>query len=134
MQLRPFLPVICAAFSLYSCATHSASTPTTTSVDFDIAQRPLRLERREKVSGGKCIAILRYHPVDNTKFTADLDQNGSDPSCRVVDVTGSNPLLVNGQPLLNSSETITFGTGTTTCYGPPIPNPPRCFCTASPCP
>jgi hypothetical protein len=38
------------------------------------------------------------------------------------------------EPLQENSGSITFGTGTTTCYGPPIPSPPRCVCKALPCP
>jgi len=38
------------------------------------------------------------------------------------------------EPIREVNEYITFGSGTTTCYGPPIPSPPRCVCTALPCP
>jgi hypothetical protein len=69
-----------------------------------------------------------------------------DSSGKVTDVvpasgchSGNGPLFVVGpsnrrEPLRVNSEYITFGDGTTTCYGPPIPNPPRCVCTAQPCP
>ena len=59
--------------------------------------------------------------------------------CVKSDIPRRNPLFVIGQG--NNRELvkevgsyITFGEGTTTCYGPPIPSPPMCVCTRAPCP
>jgi hypothetical protein len=55
--------------------------------------------------------------------------------CHTSKEEGSAPrLLVNGEPLVENTGSITFGTGTTICYGPPIPSPPVCICTKKPCP
>lgn len=85
------------------------------------------------VAGGKC------------KVTKIFDANGN-----LADITlgeGStcvlarpdpilNPLMLGDQPLQNntSRDGITFGNGTTTCYGPPTPKTPLCICTKAPCP
>jgi hypothetical protein len=84
------------------------------------------LTRTALVAGGKCIAKLTYKNGELSEV--DTDTQG----CFVGEA--KSPLMVNGQPLQNNAESITFGTGTTTCYGPPIPSPPRCVCTALPCP
>ena len=98
---------------------------------------------RSEMAGGKCVA----HPVAGGKCVAHpkCDTHGNvvdvdtDPPCvkaRVDDHnnSGAKSLLVNGEPLVENTGAITFGTGTSTCYGPPIPNPPICICTKSPCP
>ena len=79
-------------------------------------------------AGGKCA----YKPkCDASGNLVDVD---TDPPCVRAPLTA---LQCNGAPVqLNESSInwITFGTGTSTCYGPPIPNPPICICTKSPCP
>lgn len=88
--------------------------------------QPMSVTKTDVVAGGKCVARLIY------------DGNGklvnvtTDPPC----VTYSGPVSVNGQPLQNNTGPtgITFGNGTTTCYGPPVPSPARCICTRAPCP
>ena len=84
------------------------------------------LTRTALVAGGKCIAKLTYKNGEITEVNTDTQ------GCFVGEA--KSPLMVNGQPLQNNAESITFGTGTTTCYGPPYPSPPRCICTAQPCP
>src|SRR5438094_10613545 len=84
------------------------------------------MQQTELVAGKKCVAkIIR----DGSGPIIDVD---TDPPC----VKGSGNLFVVGsqsrrEPLLENTgpHGITFGNGTTTCYGPPIPNPPRCVCT-----
>jgi hypothetical protein len=80
------------------------------------------------VAGGKCTAHLIFDKHGNVSDVT------TDPPC----VTGSpvGDIIVNGAPLKNNTgpHGITFGTGTSTCYGPSIPSPAKCVCTASPCP
>jgi hypothetical protein len=88
--------------------------------------RTIPLTRTALVAGGKCVAQLTYK--DGEIVSVDTETKG----CFVGEA--KSPLLVNGQPLQDNPSSITFGTGTTTCYGPPNPNPPRCVCTRQPCP
>ena len=86
--------------------------------------RTITLTRTALVAGGKCLAKLTYNN------SGDLISVETDPPC----IVGRGPLLVNGKELQDNPDSITFGSGTTTCYGPPIPSPARCVCTATPCP
>jgi hypothetical protein len=81
------------------------------------------------VAGGKCTAHLFF----------DANGNLSDVTTDSPCVTNDNPdadVIVNGKPLKNNTSPfgITFGDGTSTCYGPPVPSRPKCICTAAPCP
>ena len=81
------------------------------------------------VAGGKCTAHLFFDANGN------LSDVTTDPPC----VTNDDPnadVFVNGKPLRNNTSPfgITFGEGTTTCYGPPVPSRPKCICTVAPCP
>ena len=73
------------------------------------------------------------------KHTYDADGNlleiTTGPPCVSGEPKGGF-LFVNGEPLRynDSPHGITFGNGTTTCYGPPIPSIPKCICTRAPCP
>jgi len=86
------------------------------------------------VAGGKCLAHLTFDGNGNVDITADPLVPGL--PCEVGSPSDENPLLINGEPLRNNTSPngITFGNGTTTCYGPPIPTVPKCICTKSPCP
>jgi hypothetical protein len=91
------------------------------------------------VADGKCIAHLIFDKKGNVIDVTANNAPGYTPGtgqtdCTAVSVTGD--IIVNGNPLKNNTgpHGITFGTGTTTCYGPSIPSPARCICTASPCP
>jgi hypothetical protein len=81
-------------------------------------------QRIESVNGGQCKAILLFK--NNQLFEVQTQ-----PPCIAAK---AKDLKVNGQPVQFLEGSITFGTGTTTCYGPPIPTPAYCVCTASPCP
>jgi hypothetical protein len=94
------------------------------------------------LAGGKCKATLALDSLGNV---ADILSTESFPlsagnDCQIgsppPDEQGRRELKVNGTPLQNnvSAHGITFGTGTTTCYGPPRPSVPKCVCTAQPCP
>jgi hypothetical protein len=86
------------------------------------------------VAGGKCLAHLSFDGSGNIDITADPLVPGV--PCEVGSPDDEHPLLINGEPLRNNTSPngITFGTGTTTCYGPPIPSVPKCICTKRPCP
>lgn len=98
------------------------------------------------VANGKCIAHLIFDKKGNViDVTADnapgYVPTGDEVPCTVGSpvVTPTNPngdIFVNGAPLKNNTgpHGITFGTGTTTCYGPSIPSPAKCVCTKTPCP
>jgi hypothetical protein len=81
-------------------------------------------QRTETVNGGQCKAILFFK-------NSQLFEVKTQPPCVAAK---ANDLKVNGQPVLFLPGSITFGKGTTTCYGPPIPTPAYCVCTAQPCP
>lgn len=92
--------------------------------------QPLFQTQQVTVAGGKCVATLTFDTSGNV-----VDVTTSTPGCFVGSPSGGE-LTVGGQPLKNNSgpHGITFGTGTTTCYGPPRPSTPKCVCTATPCP
>ena len=91
------------------------------------------------VAGGKCVAHLQFDKKGNL-----IDVTTDAPCCSgspgQLDSCGGTSTLtdikVNGEPLRNNNgpHGLTFGNGTTTCYGPSIPSPARCICTSSPCP
>jgi hypothetical protein len=131
MNIKLFAVAIFAAFALSACVQRPPTVYPGATVDVT-GKKPQLLERRERVAGGECVAVLRYNPLDERSFTVEVDKAASENSnCLVEDA--KDKLFVNGQPLQHA-ESITFGTGTTTCYGPPIPSPPRCVCTRRPCP
>jgi hypothetical protein len=91
------------------------------------------------VADGKCIAHLIFDKkgiiIDVTTSNAPgYVPSGDETPCTAVSVTGD--IIVNGNPLKNNTgpHGITFGNGTSTCYGPSIPSPAKCICTKSPCP
>jgi hypothetical protein len=98
------------------------------------------------VADGKCIAHLIFDKKGNVIDVTASNAPGFVPTtgetnCTVASpvVTPANPnadIIVNGAPLKNNTgpHGITFGTGTTTCYGPSIPSPAKCVCTRLPCP
>ena len=123
MKSQIALFVLFAAFTSSSCSqTISVSSGGGAVSPFQTIQ----LTRTALVAGGKCIAKLTYK--NGQLSEVDTDTQG----CFVGEAT--SPLLINGQPLQDNPDSITFGSGTTTCYGPPIPSPPRCVCTRTPCP
>jgi hypothetical protein len=96
-----------------------------------------------EMSNNKCKARLVFDSRGNVIDVTDAQNvNGYVPDpldptqidCQVFTVTGD--ILVNDRPLKNNTgpHGITFGTGTTTCYGPSIPSPAKCVCTKLPCP
>jgi hypothetical protein len=83
----------------------------------------------KKVVRGKCDAELKK---DSTGKVIDAY---TVPPCHTSKEEPAPPTLrVNGEPLIENTGEITFGTGTSVCYGPPIPSPPVCICTKKPCP
>jgi len=96
--------------------------------------QPVYVTQKLKVAGGKCLADLIYDEM-GVLVDVQVAQENTNSSCRAGSPS-SGVVLVNGEPLRNNSGPlgITFGNGTTTCYGPPVPSIPRCICTAAPCP
>jgi hypothetical protein len=94
------------------------------------------------LAGGKCKATLL---LDAGGHMADFDGlptpippytgpcfSGSG-AVNIIVIENETPTQ---KPLQNNTSPhgITFGDGTTTCYGPPRPSVPKCVCTAQPCP
>jgi len=117
--------------ALESCAIAGPGAPPAGNVF-----QPILQAQTAVVAGGKCIAHFIYDPngvlVDIT--TESIAPTAID--CFVGSPSDASPLLINGEPLRNNTSPngITFGNGTTTCYGPPTPSVPRCICTKKPCP
>ncbi len=80
--------------------------------------RPCPVSRDEIAAGGQCLVRLFYDSSCQVSEIQSLTEG--------CEVTVGNP-IVNGQPLQDNPTSITFGTGTVTCYGPPSPNPARCI-------
>jgi hypothetical protein len=91
--------------------------------------QPIFQSQTALVAGGKCVAHLTFDSAGNIADVA------ADPPC-VSGSPASGVLVIGDEPLRNNTgpHGITFGNGTTTCYGPPIPSIPKCICTKSPCP
>lgn len=89
--------------------------------------QPISLTQTVMAAGGKCVVELIF---DNNGNLADIHTDT--PGCEM----GQGNVMINGEPLQNNTSPngITFGDGTTTCYGPPVPSPARCVCTKKPCP
>jgi hypothetical protein len=100
--------------------------------------QPVTSSQTTTVAGGKCIATLIFDSAGNLFDVTAVNAPGApgDTDCQVRSPDTDHPLLINGKPLRNNTSPfgITYGDGTTTCYGPPIPSIPKCICTKSPCP
>ena len=92
--------------------------------------QPTTLTQTVLAAGGKCVANLVYDAAGNV-----VNVTTNTPGCSVGSPSGGT-LMINGAPLKNNTSPhgITFGNGTTTCYGPPVPSIPKCICTSAPCP
>jgi hypothetical protein len=92
--------------------------------------QPIYVAQTVMVAGGQCVADLHY---DASGILVDVTTDTS--GCFAGQPTGG-VLIVNGEELRNNAgpHGITFGNGTTTCYGPPVPSIPKCICTRLPCP
>jgi hypothetical protein len=92
---------------------------------------PRAVEETAIVAGGKC-AIVKHYDGNGRLVSITLPPN----STCVVGQPADGQLMLNGVQLQNNDghNGITFGSGTTTCYGPPTPKTPWCVCTAAPCP
>jgi hypothetical protein len=92
--------------------------------------QPIYQSQIVTVAGGHCVAQLHFD-ASGILFDVTTDT----PGCLEGQPTGG-VLIVNGEELRNNTgpHGITFGNGTTTCYGPPVPSVPKCICTRAPCP
>lgn len=126
MSCKLFFLAIAVGFFSVSCGTPVAPPEKTDDLRA-FAVTPIT--RTELVAGKQCVAKLTF---DTDGHLIDVD---TDFPCH----KGMAQLFIVGpqnkrEPLQNNPGGITFGTGTTTCYGPPYPSPPRCVCTKLPCP
>lgn len=118
MKLKVFLLSICATILCCSCATPEAKRAT--------AVPPPRLPT--------CVAaVIRDSngKVTDVVPAAGCHRGGGPDSNVALFIVGPQN---RREPVREINEYVTFGNGTTTCYGPPVPNPPRCVCTELPCP
>jgi hypothetical protein len=98
--------------------------------------QPLSITENVVAAGGKCSVQLNYNSKGQLiSLSNPVSTNPSDTSIQ-CQVANPNSVLVNGAPLRNNTgrSGITFGNGTSTCYGPPVPSTPWCVCTTAPCP
>jgi len=99
--------------------------------------QPVFENQTSLVAGGKCIAHLSFDADGNI---SDITAQPADPNDKISECAVGSPetgvLMIGDKPLRNNTSPhgITFGDGTTTCYGPPIPSIPKCICTRKPCP
>ena len=98
--------------------------------------QPLSITENVLAAGGKCSVQLNYD--GNGKLISLSNPVSTNPSDTSIQCQVANPnsVLVNDETLRNNTgrSGITFGNGTTTCYGPPVPSKPWCVCTQAPCP
>ncbi len=100
--------------------------------------QPLSQTETAVVAGGKC-EITKHYDGNGRLVNITLPTNSpcyvGQPSSGQL-IVGTDPVTLQPIPLRNnnSRDGITFGNGTTTCYGPPTPKTPWCVCTAAPCP
>jgi hypothetical protein len=87
--------------------------------------RPVAVTQTQIAAGGKCPVELIYDSAGNLADVRPLTED-----C----IRFQGPVTVQGQPLQDNTESITIGTGTSTCWGPPRPTPAVCICTRAPCP
>ena len=98
--------------------------------------QPLSITENVLAAGGKCKVQLNYDSQGKLiSLSNPVSTNPSDTSIQ-CQVANPNSVLVNNELLQNNTgrSGITFGNGTTTCYGPPVPSKPWCVCTKAPCP
>ena len=95
--------------------------------------QPITQSEVAVVAGGKCKVTKIF---DDSGNLADITLAEGSTCVLARPDPILNPILLGGQPLRNNTSRngITFGNGTTTCYGPPTPKTPWCVCTALPCP
>jgi len=111
MKPKLVLVTISAAMLCFSCGTTS---------------------RTERVAGTNCVVRV---VKDGHGKIIDVD---TDPPCH-KGRPGAGLFVVVGpqiarERLTENTGAMTFGAGTTKCYGPPNPDPPMCVCTKAPCP
>jgi len=140
MKARLFLLAICAAFSSISCFFLPSFLVSN--------RRTVPSEEKLFVLDGKCIATLKYNANGTIREITAVSADPNDRnSCGIADkdlqpygivdnagtITFSleNPQAAGGR---TASASVATGSGKMICYGPPIPNPPRCVCTMNPCP
>lgn len=85
----------------------------------------------ERVAGTQCVVrVVRDAHGQIIRVETDPPCSIGRANEKLFVVVGPRPAR---EPLTENIGGITFGTGTTKCYGPP-PDPPWCVCTREPCP
>ncbi len=114
------------------------ATPGTISGD---VFQPVTAQQTVTVAGGNCIATFASDANGEFIFPPLSIINAPNaPFGTVCQAVQVDTVFLDGlaaqKPLKNNTSPlgVTFGTGTTTCYGPPRPSRPICVCTAPPCP
>jgi hypothetical protein len=113
MRFKLVLLTLFTAIVSFACASTAQMAPQETGRSY----KPITIQRTDLVLGGQCVAKLTFDPK-----TGDLINVATDPPCRVTE----EHLLVNGQPVLDLSGSITFGSGMLHCYYDPILRKQRC--------
>jgi hypothetical protein len=95
--------------------------------------QPLYTTQNALVSGGRC-SVTKFFQ-DNLLVDVQVDNTATNAANGCIRGT-PDKVLVGTEELRNNigEHGITFGSGTSTCYGPPTPRKPICVCTRSPCP
>ena len=95
--------------------------------------QPLYTTQNALVSGGKC-SVTKFF---QNNFLVDVQVDNTATNAANGCTRGTpNKVFVGTEELRNNigEHGITFGSGTSTCYGPPVPSKPICICTKAPCP
>ena len=127
--MRPFITTTAAAVLLAACQT-TPSEPTQRIARDEF--QPIVQSQTALVAGGKCLVNMTFDGDGNLVDVNPVAGSSCIKYTGPVTVTiGSNTGLLKNN---TSPHGLTFGDGTTTCYGPPIPSVPKCICTRAPCP
>lgn len=131
MTPRLIVFILVASVQCYSCAVPAERKPREFGDSLGIF-KVIPATRSEWVAGGQCLADLEFNRAGElVKVSTRTAGCYSGSPATALYLT---PNKKDFYELKNNENSVTFGDGTTTCYGPPIPNPPMCVCTRTPCP
>lgn len=91
---------------------------------------PFTTSKKEMFAGGKLAVTVTFGPDNKPNGGACDPVQAPGITCIETTIGTGNPLVLNGV-VIQDFDTITSGTGTSTCVKG---NPTRCYCTAAPCP
>jgi hypothetical protein len=95
--------------------------------------QPVYTTQNALVAGGKC-SVTKFFQ-NNLLVNVVVDYTATNVANGCIRGTPEK-VFVGTEELRNNigEHGISFGPGTSTCYGPPVPRKPICVCTRSPCP